>query len=85
LASVLVATIIAMSGVIGIHDLKAQYVGPGIVQASFHIEVAKGTPIEEADRITTEVEEKVSKEVNCQYCLMQVHSAELTHKTERSQ
>jgi divalent metal cation (Fe/Co/Zn/Cd) transporter len=41
----------SVKGVLGIHDLKAEYVGPNVVHTGFHIEVAKGTPIEEADRI----------------------------------
>ena len=62
----------SVKGVLGVHDLKAEYVGPNIVQASLHIEVEKGTSIEEADRTAHEVEERVSKEVNCQYCVIHV-------------
>ena len=64
-----------MRGVLGIHDLKAEYVGPDIVHVDFHMEVAKGTPIEEADRISHEVDERVSRETSCQYCVIHVDPA----------
>jgi divalent metal cation (Fe/Co/Zn/Cd) transporter len=55
--------------------LKAEYVGPNIIQASFHIDVARGTPIEEADRIAHEVERRVSQDTSCQYCIIHVDPA----------
>lgn len=71
----LTSTAKSVSGVLGVHDLKAEYVGPNIIQASLHVQVANGTPIEEADRIAHEVEKKVSKEVNCNYCVIHVDPA----------
>jgi divalent metal cation (Fe/Co/Zn/Cd) transporter len=65
----------SVKGVIGIHDLKAEYVGPNAIQASLHIEVEKETSVVEADRIAHEVEERVGKEVNCQYCVVHVDPA----------
>jgi len=65
-------TVKSVKGVLGVHDLKAEYVGPNVVHAGFHIEVAKGTPIEEADRIAEEVQERVSRETGCQYCVIHV-------------
>jgi len=62
----------SVKGVSGIHDLRAEYVGPNLVHTGFHIEVAKGTPIEEADRIAEEVKEKVSRETGCQHCVIHV-------------
>ena len=62
----------SVKGVLGIHDLKAEYVGPDIVHTGFHIEVAKGTPIEEADRIAEEVKKRVSLETGCQHCVIHV-------------
>jgi len=62
----------SVRGVLGVHDLKAEYVGPNIIQASLHIEVGKETSIVEADRIAHEVEERVGQEVNCQYCVIHV-------------
>ncbi len=62
----------SVKGVLGVHDLKAEYVGPNVVHTGFHIEVAKGTPIEEADKIAEEVKEKVSRETGCKHCIIHV-------------
>jgi len=66
----------SVKGVLGVHDLRAEYVGPNVVHTGFHIEVAKGTPIEEADRIAHEVENRVSRETGCQHCVIHVDPAE---------
>ncbi len=66
------STAISVTGVLGVHDLKAEFVGPDTVHAGFHIEIAKGTPVEEADRIAEEIQEKVGKETGCQYCVIHV-------------
>jgi len=65
----------SVKGVLGVHDLKAEYIGPNIVHAGLHIEVLKGTPIEEADRIAEDVKEKVSRETCCQHCVIHVDPA----------
>jgi divalent metal cation (Fe/Co/Zn/Cd) transporter len=62
----------SMDGVLGVHELRAEYVGPDIVHAGLHVEVAKGTPIEEADRIAHEVERRVSQDTGCQHCVIHV-------------
>jgi cation diffusion facilitator family transporter len=62
----------SVEGVLGVHDLKAEYVGAKVVHAGFHIDVAKGTPIEEADRIAHEVEKKISHETICKHCTIHV-------------
>jgi len=69
------ATAKSVKGVLGVHDLKAEYVGPNVVHTGFHIEVAKGTPIEEADRIAEAVKERVSRETGCQHCVIHVDPA----------
>jgi len=66
------ATAKSVEGVLGIHNLKAEYVGPNVVQASLHVEVDNGTPIEVADRIAHEVEKKVGELTHCEYCLIHV-------------
>jgi len=71
-----------VKGVLGVHELKAEYVGPNVVHTGFHIEVAKGTPIEEADRIAEEVQEKVSRETGCEHCVIHVEPA--SDSTEQS-
>ena len=65
----------SVKGVLGVHDLKAEYVGPGAIHAGFHIEVARGTPIEEVDRIVREVDRRVSEGSNCEDCIIHVDPA----------
>lgn len=65
----------SVDGVLSVHDLRAEYVGPNTVHAGLHVEVAKGTPIEEADRIAHEVERRVSQDTGCQYCVIHVDPA----------
>ncbi len=65
----------SVKGVLGVHDLKAQYVGPNAISAGLHIEVARGISIEEANRISEEVAEAVSRETGCQYCMIHVDAA----------
>jgi cation diffusion facilitator family transporter len=66
------ATAKSVEGVVGVHGLRAEYVGPNMVQASLHLEVRNGTPIEKANRIAHEVERKVGKVVDCDYCIIHV-------------
>ncbi|MDH7595266.1 MAG: cation diffusion facilitator family transporter [Candidatus Bathyarchaeia archaeon] len=66
----------SVEGVLGVHDLRAEYVGPNVIHTGFHIEVAKNTPIEEADHIAEEVKEKISHETGCQHCVIHVDPAE---------
>ena len=49
------ATIMGVPGVKGFHRLRAQQLAPESVQVEMHIEVARGTIIEEADDIAEEV------------------------------
>jgi cation diffusion facilitator family transporter len=67
-------TVAAMSvnGVLRVHDLKADYVGPNMVYTGFHINIANGTPIEVADSIAEEVQARVHKEPGCQFCIIHV-------------
>jgi divalent metal cation (Fe/Co/Zn/Cd) transporter len=48
--------------VLGVHDLRAEYIGPNVVHTGFHIVVARGTSVERADMIAEEVEERASRE-----------------------
>lgn len=66
------STAMSVMGVLGVHDLKAEFVGPNIVHAGFHIEIARGTTVEEADRIAEEIQAKIGKEAGCQYCVIHV-------------
>lgn len=66
----------SVGGVLAVHELRAEYVGPNIVHAGLHIDVARGTPIEEADRIAHEVQQRISQDTGCQHCVIHVDPAE---------
>lgn len=66
----------SVEGVLGVHDLRAEYIGPDTVHAGMHIKVRRGLPIEEADRITEEVRERVQRETDCRHCVIHVDAAE---------
>ena len=50
-------TVKATPGVLGLHKLRGQQVGPDAVQLDMHVEVRRGMPIEEANDIAHAVED----------------------------
>ncbi len=65
----------SVDGVQGVHELRAEYIGPETVRAGMHIEVRRGLPIEEADRLAEEVRQKVHQATGCKYCVIHVDPA----------
>ncbi|MBW6463240.1 MAG: cation diffusion facilitator family transporter [Firmicutes bacterium] len=66
----------SVEGVLGIHDLRAEYVGPEIIHTDMHIEVPRGITIEEADRIAEEVRDLIHKNTGCRYCGIHIDPAD---------
>jgi cation diffusion facilitator family transporter len=68
----------SVPGVLGIHDLRAEFIGPGVVHAGMHIEVQRGLPIEEADRIAEQVRERIHEGEggDSGFCVIHVDPAE---------
>lgn len=66
------ATALSVSGVLGVHDLRAEYIGPDVVHAGLHIEVQRGTPIEDADRISEEVQKRIHADMDTGFCVIHV-------------
>lgn len=62
----------SVPGVMGVHDVRAEYIGPDTVHAGLHIEVAAGTPVEEANRIAEEVEHLIHSDAKTGYCYIHV-------------
>jgi len=69
------ATALSVSGVLGVHDLRAEYIGPDVVHAGLHIEVQRGTPIEDADRISEEVQKRIHADMDAGFCVIHVDPA----------
>jgi cation diffusion facilitator family transporter len=57
-------------GVLSVHNLRAEMIGPDAVHTALHIEVKRGTPIEQADAVATEVKERIHKLTNQGYCIV---------------
>lgn len=67
--------VLATPGVLGMHDFRAEYVGPNAVHTGMHIEVRRGLPVEEADRISEQVHKRVEQATGCRYCVIHVDAA----------
>ena len=63
---------LSVEGVVGVHDLRAEYIGPGIVHAGIHIEVQSGLTIDEANRIAEEVDRWIHQGIPSGYCVIHV-------------
>lgn len=66
----------AVPGVLGIHGYRAEYVGPDMVHAALHIEVARGLPIEDAARIAEEVKRRIHEGTDADYCVIHVDAVQ---------
>ena len=64
----------SVPGVLGVHDLRAEYIGPETIHAGMHIEVAKRTSIEKAERIADEVMHKIHTESDNGFCVIHVEA-----------
>ena len=62
----------SVDGVLGVHDLRAEYVAKDAVHVGMHIEVKKGLPVEEADRIAEEVSDRIHRSVSGRNCVIHV-------------
>jgi cation diffusion facilitator family transporter len=62
-------------GVLDVHDLRAEYIGPEIVRASMHIMVPRGMLVEDADRIAEDVQRRVHDIAGCDYCIVHLDAA----------
>ena len=69
----------SVPGVIGVHDMRAEYIGPETVHADMHIEVRRGLPIEEAEVIAEEVTARVHEGANGGFCMVHVDPARNGH------
>lgn len=66
----------SVPGVLGVHDLRAEYVGSHTIHAGMHIEVPRGMLVEEADRVAEEVLRRVHQETSPAYCFIHVDAVD---------
>jgi len=66
------AAALSVEGVLSLHKVMVECVGPNQIHAGFHIEVRRGLPVEEADRISLEVHKRVKQATGCRYCVIHV-------------
>ncbi len=61
---------LSTTGVLSVHNLRAEVIGPGTVHTALHIEIKRGTSIEQADAIATEVKARIHKLTDYGYCIV---------------
>jgi cation diffusion facilitator family transporter len=66
----------SVPGVLDMHDLRAEYIGPDTVHAGMHIVVQRGLPIEEAERIAEDVRQRIHQGADVSFCVIHVDAAE---------
>jgi cation diffusion facilitator family transporter len=67
----------SVPGVLGVHELRAEYIGPDTVHAGFHIVVPRGITVEEASRIADEVDHRLHHGHNHGYCVIHIDPADV--------
>jgi cation diffusion facilitator family transporter len=65
----------SVPGVMGVRDLRAEYVGPDIVHAGMRVVVPRGLSVDEAARIAEEVHRRVHRDTHAGYCFIQIEPA----------
>jgi cation diffusion facilitator family transporter len=65
----------SVPGVIDVHGLRAEYVGPDEIHTDLHIRVKRGQPVEDAHLIADQVYKRLAKEAGCPYCVIHVDPA----------
>ncbi len=59
-------------GVLDMHDVRAEYISPAELYASVHVEIKRGTPIEDADIVAEAVKDALAKDHRCTICTVHV-------------
>jgi len=65
----------SVKGVLDIHDLRIEYIGPDQVHVDLHIVVEKGMLVEDGDAISEEVCERIQKFTGSRYCVVHLDTA----------
>lgn len=62
----------SVSGVLGVHDIRAEYIGPDAVHAGMHLEVAPEMTVSQANTVAEEVRQRLHEGADPGYCVIQV-------------
>jgi len=63
---------LSVPGVLSVHNLRAEMIGPETAYTALHIEVRRGMLIEQADAIATDVKARIHKITNYGFCMVHV-------------
>ncbi len=66
---------LSVDGVLGVHDLRAEYIAPEVVHVGMHIEVRPDLSVQAAERIAEEVDRRVHAATRPGYCVIHVDPA----------
>lgn len=66
----------SVGGVLGVHEIRAEFVGPEQVHAGLHIEVDPDLSVEEANRIVEDVHRRIHEQPHVGYCVIHVDAAD---------
>ncbi|MCL7454224.1 MAG: cation diffusion facilitator family transporter [Anaerolineae bacterium] len=72
----------SVPGVVDVHSLRAEYIGPDAVHAGLHVVVPSGLSIEEAHQVAHQVHERIRQEMGCQYCVVHMDAGGEGHASE---
>jgi cation diffusion facilitator family transporter len=62
----------SVKGVVGVTDIKAEYIGPESIHAGLNLVIKSGTPIEQADQIAKEVKKRIHGMEETSSCFIQI-------------
>jgi len=66
----------SVRGVLDVHALRAEFIGPDVIHAGMHIVVRPELTVQEANHITEEVRRRIHEGTNSGYCFIQVEAGE---------
>jgi divalent metal cation (Fe/Co/Zn/Cd) transporter len=58
--------------VLGVHDVRAEYIGPDVVHAGMHLEVPPDMSVREANSVADEVRRRLHDGTDPGYCVIQI-------------
>jgi len=68
---------LAVPGVLGVQDVRAEYIGPDVVHADLHILVDAGITVKAADQIAETVAKRVDEATIFDMCTVQIEAKEI--------